>query len=221
MRRISLLVIFLTLTIVIAGCARMPSGSSNLTLREMTFHITFNGPINDNYHYFISIDTTGEGLGPVPVFPGDVPGQGWVTGSADFYVEYTQRQYRVYRIISLQPFASEPIGVPVRSTVPGPGGSTLSFTIDLNKLEATGDSVDVNIIAIDDPFGNIRSLDALGLKGSDFINVDIRTDRTITNLDTGPIEIPNDVLDQNGNLEPVTDLLKPLDIVDWSITLDI
>lgn len=206
---------------MLAGCAKFPAGSTPTTVREMSFTIEFRGPINDNDWYFVPIDNTGGGLGPVPVFPGIVVGQGWVTGSATHYVQYHQRQYTVFRITSLEPFLSEPIGAPVRSTVPATGGKTLQFTIDLNAISATGDSVDFNIITTDRPFDNIRLLDGLGRTGTEFVNVDILTNRTITNSEGISPETSGDVLDQNRNIQPSNSQTDPLDITDWSVTLNV
>jgi hypothetical protein len=207
--------------ILFAGCARTPEGSSVTARRELSFRITFAAPINDSYFYFVPIDTSGGGLGPTPVFPGVAIGEGWVTGSADYYVEYHQRKYTVYKITNLQPLQSESKGSPVRGTLPEIGGSTLAFTIDLDSIQATGQSLDVNFIAIDQPFDSNRLLDALGIGGTDLINLDITIDRTITNTDLGPLEPRNDVLDQDRTMQPENDFTKPLDIVDFSITTDV
>jgi hypothetical protein len=209
------------LAMTLAGCARFPSGTGPITTRELSFRIDFNGPINDNYFYFVPLDTTGGGDGPVPVFPGITTGEGWLTGAATHYVQYHLRQYTVFQIVTLQPFQAQPIGPPLRSTPPTAGGSTLSFTLDLNSISATGESVDANIIATDQPFADVRLLDGLGLQGTDFINLDITTDRTITNADLGVIELSGDVLDQNRTPQPVNEQTSPLDIVNFSITVDV
>lgn len=206
---------------MIIGCAKFPAGSTPTTVREMSFTIELNGPINDNDWYFVPIDNTGGGLGPVPVFPGIIVGEGWVTGSATHYVQYHQRQYTVFRITSLQPFLSEPIGSPVRSTIPETGSKTLQFTIDLNAIAATADSVDFNIITTDQPFASVRLLDGLGRTGTEFVNVDIMTNRTITNSEGIAPETSGDVLDQNRNIQPSNDQTDPLDITDWSVTLNV
>ncbi|MHB1000909.1 MAG: hypothetical protein ACYC27_16835 [Armatimonadota bacterium] len=214
------LVLIFIITITLAGCAKSPSGITPGTIKEMTVRITFNGPVNETYYYYFPIDTTGGGPGPVPVFPGITTGEGWVTGSANYYIQYHQRQYTLYRITSLQPFQSELIGTPIRSTTPSIGGRTLSFTIDLNAIITAGQTVDVNIISVDQPLLENRLLDGLGLRGTSFINVDITNDRTINNTDLN-IEPANDVLDRNGSVQPVNDQTKPLDISDWSITTDV
>lgn len=219
------------LSTLLSGCARSPEGAVILTAREMTFRIDFNGSINENYFYFVVIDTSGDGNGPVPIFPGVTPAEGWFTGQENpdentiinYYVQYHQRQYTLYKVTNLQPFRSEPIGAPIRSAPPGIGGSTLAFTIDLNTINAIGDSVDINIITVDQPLSNTRLIDGLGPLGTSFLaEVDILTDRTITNTSEGPaLEVPEDVLDQNRVIQPANQETNPLDIIDWSITTDV
>ena len=219
-------VMVLALTILLGGCARFPTGVGTTTLREMSFTIDFDAPINDDYYYFVAIDTSGGGDGPVPVFPGvGVPGQGWVTGSADFFVQYHARQYTVNKV-SLNPaFVTSPFGAPIRSTIPDAGSKTLRFTIDLNAIGATGPSVDINIIAVSDKEASDRLLDGLGVGGTQFLSeVNIQSDRTITNLeDSLQPETSHDVLDQNQTIVPgqPTPQTAPLDIVNWTITTDV
>ena len=223
MKRLFAVVIF---AILVTGCARTPSGIGTITLREMSFTIDFDGPINDNYYYFVAIDTSGGDDGPVPIFPGlGTIGQGWVTGSATHFVQYHAGQYTVNRIVSLQPFLSEPIGSPTRFTLPEAGSKTLRFTIDLNAVDATGPSVDINIISVDQPLADIRLLDGLGLGGTQFLGeVNIQSDRTITNQeDSIQPETSGEVLNQNQQIVPgqPTPETSPLDIVNWSITTDV
>jgi len=222
MKRLSAILLLATL---MAGCARTPEGIGTTTLREMSFTIDFDGPINDDYFYYVAIDTTGGGDGPVPVFPGLIVAEGWVTGSATHFIQYHARQYTVNRIISLAPLQSEPIGPPIRSTIPQAGGQRLQFTVDLNDIGATGSSVDVNIISVDVPLSETRRLDGLGLGGTQFLGeVNIQSDRTITNLeDSIQPETNGDVLDRNQTIVPgqPNPETSPLDIVDWSITTDV
>ena len=212
----------LLIAILAAGCALTPPGVTPTNPREMIFTINFNGPINDNYYYYIPIDTNEDTLGPVPIFPGDSPTlEGWVTGAATHYVEYHAGQYIVYRITFLQPFASEPIGNPLRYYIPQSGSRILSFTIDLDQIDATGEAVDVNIIAVDTPYQNIRNLDALGVLGTQFLNIDITSNRTFMNIESISPETGGDVLDQNGIIQPLGEFTNPLDITSWAITINL
>ena len=210
---------------VLAGCARSPSGVTPPTVRKMSFEITFAGPINDAYHYFIVLDTAGGITGPTPLFPGVLPGtEGWVIAPATHYIEYTGGQYIAYRITSLDPpLPPAFVGALLGYIRPEPGSASLSFTISLDEIGATGDSINVNVIAIDDPSAPIRLIDGLGLRGMDFVNVDITTDDVVRDADLGDIEGTNDVLDQNQQQVPgqPTEQTRPLDIVDWTITIDV
>lgn len=220
MRKICRFFIASCLAVILCGCARTPVGVTPITVREMTVRVTFAGPINDSYYYYFPIDTTDGGTGPVPVFPGISGDQGWVTGSADYYIQYHQRQYTVSRIINLQPLQFEPMGTPLRFTLPPNGGRTLDFTIDLNTLNAVNASVDTNIITIDQPLSDTRILDALGLRGSDFINVGITYSRTYSNSELN-IEPLNDLLDRDGVISTATEQTAPIDISDWIISVNI
>ena len=190
-----------------------------------SFEITFAGPINDAYHYFIVLDTAGGITGPTPLFPGVLPGtEGWVIAPATHYIEYTGGPYIAYRITSLDPpLPPAFVGALLGYIRPEPGSASLSFTISLDEIGATGDSINVNVIAIDDPSAPIRLIDGLGLRGMDFVNVDITTDDVVRDADLGDIEGTNDVLDQNQQQVPgqPTEQTRPLDIVDWTITIDV
>lgn len=211
-----------SLCALFAGCARSPEGKTPLSVREITFRIEFAGPISNTYYYFIAIDTTGGDPGPIPVFPGAVPAEGWVTGSATHYVQYHNHQYVLFKIISLQPFRSEPIGAPTRFVVPSAQGNSLYFTLDLNAIGATGYTIDVNVIAVNQLPPNARLIDGLGPLGTSFLNnLDISSDRQISNSDSLEPERQNDVLNENGLAQPTSDETRPLDITDWIITLDV
>ena len=215
---------------LLAGCARFPAGPAPQAVREMSFSIEFSGPINDNYYYFVPIDTDGGGYGPVPVFPGITTGEGWLITStlipeADYhqtmyYVEYHQRQYTIFKVTHIQPFQSELVGAPVRSTIPEIGSKTLQFTLDLDSIGATNDSVDVNVITTDQPVSGVRLLDGLGQTGNDYLTIDILTSRTITNSEGLLPEMAGDVMDQNMTFQPKNEQTDPLDITDWSITVE-
>lgn len=206
-----------------SGCARFPEGTSTRTIREMSFQITFNGPINDNDYYFIPIDINGDGDGPRPVFPDPttVTGTEWLTGSATHYVEYHAHTYTVYRIDSIHPFSSTQIGTPAKFTLPQVNGTVLSFTLDLDALGATSDSIDFNIICLNELIPGNRFLDGLGTHGDDFANVVITGNRTIRNSDGATPEGPNDVLDQNMVPQSENDITSPIDITDWLVTITV
>lgn len=215
---VKLLITLCLFAILLYGCARTPSGISPIDIREMSITASFAAPINDSYYYFFPIDLNGGNIGPIPVFSGTAGTQAWVTGSATHYVQYHQRQYSLYKITNLNPFQSESIGSPLRYVIPDIGSNIISFTIDLNQLGAHSSTVDVNIIAIDQPALQTRLLDALGPRGNDFLNINILSNRTYTNNELS-IEFVNDVMDYDSIVQPSSERTKPLDISDWSISI--
>lgn len=204
-----------TALVLVSGCARFPGGIAPAAVREMSFRIDFKGPINNNYHYYVAIDTNGgDSLGPTPVFP-SISGQGWLIGPATHYVEYYQGQYTVHKITNLAPFQETTIGAPLRSSAPSSiGDKSIAFSVDLNDLGATSSSVDINAIATDNPNTPIRMIDGLGLYGTTFISIPITGSRTFAGTDeTG------DVLDQSDKIvQPASDQPAPLDITAWTIS---
>lgn len=229
MRRLSgvatsgLTLLLIILPLFLTSCARTPPGVTNTEVRELSFDIAFAGPINDNYYYYIPIDVNGGSDGPTPVFPDaqGSTGSEWVAGSATHFILYNQRQYTIYKITQLHPFAYEPIGNPIRSTVPTQGSNRLSFTIDLSLLGATGESIDMNVIALTQLIPTDRLLDGLGVHGGDFVNIDITQDRTFRNSETAVPEMQDDILDQNSVLHPADSRSSAIDIADWNVTVNI
>lgn len=219
------LAIFFSLSVILAGCARTPSGSGSTSTREMTFQIAFNGPIDNLNRYYIAIDTGGGEIGPEPAFGSslDAP-DAWLAGTATHYVEYAAMRYTIYQITNVQPLSATSFGTPIRYTPPGPGGNTLRFTIDLNAIGATGEFVNVNFFSVGQQMSNVRLLDALGDLGTSYLHINISTDQTITNVNPDNpddrLEYEGDVLDQNRSVQPVEET-RPLDIVDWTITVNV
>jgi len=223
LRQLTKYIIFPIALWILAGCARFPADTHASVVRSMSFQITYDGPVDENAYYFTVIDIHGAGTGPLPVFPNpEVPaGNDWVTGSATHFVMYHQRQYTLYRIDHLNPLQYAPIGVPIRSSLPDPGSSTLNFTIDLDAIGATDPTVDINIISLNQLSPDGRLLDALGPLGGDFLNLDIRSNRTFRNSELSRPEGPDDVLNQNGISQLSTGPTKSIDILDWTITTSV
>lgn len=215
--RLPALLIAALLIVMLSGCARTPSGIGIAPSRVIEVEMTLSAPVNEAYHYYMVIDTDGGGAGPMPVVIGDTPGQGWVTGSATHFVEYHRGQFTLYKFLSLGDFQYVRIGAPIRFSV---SGNVISFAIDLSDLEATGESVDVNLITLDDPFDQHRTIDALITAGTSALNIDITRNDTIDNARLGFIEQPDDLL-SNGIPAPSTDVTRPLDMIGWSIEVDI
>ncbi len=218
-RLTALLIVVLTL-VMLSGCARAPKGGPIVAVRAFTVELTLAGPINNAVHYYTAIDVDGGITGPVPVFPGIIPGQGWVTGAATHYVEYTGGQFTLYEFLPKGQFQNAVrIGAPIRSSAQG---NTLSFTIDLNDIAATGQLINVNFITVDDPLGQHRTIDALLVGSASVFPVDITRDDTFNNARLGDAEQPNDLLNENGTGVLTTDTTRSLDMIPgWRIDIDI
>jgi len=208
--------LFVLICAFLQGCARTPVGTPSTSKREMTFQIEFNAPINEAYYYFVAIDTTGGEPHPTPVFPTINTGDRWLTGSATYFVQYHQGQYMVFRINNLDTFDITQIGTPLRFDRRDP--SRLNFTLDLNAINASGESVDINIITCDQVSAPNRFIDAIGPLGTQYLEIGITSDHDVTN--TG-IEPTDDVLDQDGKPVSPGELTRPLDIKSFFINVDV
>ncbi len=206
------------LAVLIPGCAKTPDTADIAPPRVLDVALTLSAPPNDNFYYYMVIDANGGGDGPMPVVVSDVAGQGWVTGSATHFVEYHQGRFTIYKFLDPDDFQQySPIGSPARYSAVG---RTILFSVDITDLQVTGESVDVNFIALDNPFDEHRTLDALISAGTSALNVNITRDDTINNERLGFIELPNDLL-RDGVPTPVSDVTQSLDILDWSIEINI
>ncbi len=149
------------LLLPIWGCARAPASAGSGVRLVVT--LRFNGPINDNYQYFVLLrnaaDASGQN-GPVPViappyFNGFATGQNTATAGFTDMVEYSrvQRQfttsgYCLYHLpggISGDPNANvfEPRGEPDRAQGPA-GSAVLQFELDLSRLQPGATEPDPN-----------------------------------------------------------------------------
>ncbi|HEY3415966.1 MAG TPA: hypothetical protein VGM23_03685, partial [Armatimonadota bacterium] len=82
MRPLYLIIGVLAITLLIAGCARFPSGGGGgvAPTRTLLSEITVLGRINDTYWYFLAINTDGNPAhGPIPIVTGPELGNGWGT----------------------------------------------------------------------------------------------------------------------------------------------
>lgn len=219
--RFSALLMAILSVALLSGCARSPEGTLLTPVRPLTVSLTFDAPINPEFHYYTVIDTVGGDAGPMPVFPGIAPGLGWVTGSATHFVEYYRGNFTLYEFFPAGQFVQfRQSGTPISPSV---GGRTLSFTIDLNDLAIPGDSIDVNFITVgtpdDDPFSQHLAIDALFAGEASALIVDLTRDDGPNNT-TVPVEQQGDLLDENGySGVPDTDRTRALDMIDWSIEL--
>lgn len=201
-----------------SGCARTPEGSVIVPVRAFTVTLTMAAAVNDEFYYYTLIDTEGGGSGPLPVFPGVIPGQGWVTGSATHFIECHGGQFTLYKFLDLDQFQYVRIGTPINTSA---SGQSITFTIDLNDLEATGESVDLNFMTVDYPLAQRRTIDALIAGSASTLNLLITSDSDPDNDSFGSLEQPNDLLNENGSPVATTSANGPLDMISWRIRIDI
>lgn len=201
-----------------SGCARIPEGSVIVPVRAFTVTLTMATAVNDDFYYYTVIDTDGGGAGPLPVFPGVIPGQGWVTGSATHFIEYHRGQFTLYKFLDLGQFQYVRIGTPINASA---SGQTITFTVDLNDLEATGESIDLNFITMDYPLAQRRTIDALIAGSASTLNLLITSDSDPDNDSFGSLEQPDDLLNENSSPVATTEITRPLDMISWRIRIDI
>jgi len=201
-----------------SGCARTPEGSVIIPVRAFTVTLTTAAAVNDDFYYYTVIDTEGGGAGPLPVFPGVIPGQGWVTGSATHFVEYHRGQFTLCKFLDLDQFQYVRIGTPINASA---SGQTITFTIDLNDLEANGESIDLNFITMDYPLAQRRSIDALIAGSASTLNLLVTSDSDPDNDSFGSLEQPDDLLNENGSPAATTEITRPLDMIGWRLRIDI
>ncbi|NPV47970.1 MAG: hypothetical protein HPY69_13500 [Armatimonadetes bacterium] len=102
----------------------------------LDFTVSFSGPINDAFYYFIPIDTDGDfGLdGPIPVAAGPYWQNGWGTGSFSHFIAYHLGQYNVYRVQFQTTLRTPGAGVSEAGDVVS-GGSAGAITLTVQSVE--------------------------------------------------------------------------------------
>lgn len=213
--------------LMLSGCARFPkAGEAQAKRLIVQFRVA--GQIRPDYYYFILIDNDNDAVGvsgPVPPVAPPWGGNGFATGSFQFFVEHNIAlpfdRFMLFKVLDpdrMQVF--QPLGVPLEASI-SPDGKTLRVGIGFDSIVRPGQNpadirfLQINIIATDrtpkDPGDtSLKMWDALG-DSRQFVNTYLTlqtdTDRIIRNTDTN-LEISGDVV--NGN-DP------DLDIVDWQI----
>jgi hypothetical protein len=218
---------WLFLFLLLSGCARFPETGKAVSKR-LVVQFRVAGQIRPDYHYFILIDNDGDFLGvsgPVPPVAPPWGGNGFATGSFQFFVEHYGalpfNGFMLYKVLDpdrLQVF--QPLGPPLEATVSADGKS-LRMVIDFGSIAMDGQEpadirvLQINIIATDrtpkDPTDtSLKMWDALGDSRqfpNSYLTIQTDTDRIVRNSDI--------------NLEPAGDVVNgndpDLDIVDWQI----
>ncbi|HEX2951274.1 MAG TPA: hypothetical protein VHV83_17155 [Armatimonadota bacterium] len=217
----------LTISILIAGCARFPSTGniSNAPSRTLYSEITLQDRINPNYYYFLALDTDqNTATGPVPVVTGYGYTNGWGTIAPTppdenpieppFYVEFHNGIFEQYR-------NGQPLSPPFRSGL-SEDGKTLWVEIDESLLDPLIGSVSSPIVQLNwitmediDPSlseGDRKQYDGFGRTGNDYLDaVTLKTAMTWTSGEgTIPVEYPYGVEEQTTSNEAI-------DIVHWQV----
>lgn len=227
------------------GCARGPSGGIPLSSshNRLIVNMTTQQPINDSYFYDFAFDDDNiSATGPGAIQTSTNLTNGVVGGSFTVLVQYRGGQYIVYRRTSTGPDsetldrASTAFVVP---PTPAGGGTTLSFTLNLDaktdsgaylfrhQLNASGTQtlaanyLDTNFVTtstiLRDPNDVTRkAFDAFGyLSASTYQTFDIRANRTYTNADT--VQEPANDVRTNDPTNTIN--IAALDIVDFSFSV--
>lgn len=221
----------LCLVIVLFGCAKFPSVSTNNFTKRLVFSMRVDTRLRTGleeggnglpYVYIVALrlstDPSPTDSGPIPVVvPG---GNGFVAGIATHYVLWNplaSPAFQIWKFNDATLNESSFIGVPLNYQPVQVGDNVLQFEIDLSQLIPIADvptiqSVQVNFLTMNNTntSGGGRLWDALGDGGdvtqiNSYFTIQPNAAITYTNASTGSLEPQGDVTDPE------------LDIVDWSI----
>ncbi|MCS7253873.1 MAG: hypothetical protein RMK18_07905 [Armatimonadota bacterium] len=208
------LFILTALAMTIYGCARYPelptkpSGINRLTVR---FEVAEG--LKPEAYYFLAFDDDDDSLdGPLPAVVKPF-GNGWGTGSFTRFIEIHLGRATLYEVNPNDPYQPVLIGYPIEFEL---SANTASITIDMDTFFTKGipNTVDFNIIAVDEiilnpDYQGIRSYDALGPRGNDYVTMSLRSTAEYRN---GHGFVIREI---SGDAVPVD--ADHLDIVDWSM----
>jgi len=204
----------LSLCVLAAGCARMPSGGTPIPVptRQLIVRFTLAAPVNPAYYYFIAIDTNGNpNNGPVPIVanpsaPIPATGVPLIISDTDlppgFYVQYHQGAFFQYRELQF-------IGPPYQAGV-SQDGLTIAVVMDLDQITTTAQQIELNIITSDrllPPHSQFIELnyDALGPTGNSYL---------IIPIDVGGVYTNSDAIAPEGEGDTG---IPALDLTDWTV----
>lgn len=220
------LVTCLVLSLLAAGCAKVPAGGGGVGTTRLVFTMKVAREIRPGYIYMVavrpSVDLNPPEQGPIPVIAPPW-GNGFVAGTVTHFVMWADTQSPRYLIYQFRPgtnlveyFA---IGAPINYVDINPGEKVLRFELDLTQIApdaataATYQSVQMNFLTMDRiPQGTTgtKNWDALGdsrlpTEVNSPITIPLRTSGIYDNARFQDLEVPADVADPD------------LDLVDWSV----
>ncbi len=207
---------FLTIALaaIIHGCARYPELAKPPGINRLTVKFEVAGELKPEAYYFIAFDDDDDALdGPLPAVVRPF-GNGWGTGSFTRFIEIHLGRATLYEVNPQDPYQPVLIGYPIGFEL---GARGVSVTVDMDTFFRNGipSAIDFNIIAVDEiilnpDYQGIRSYDALGPRGNDYVTIPLRATAEYRNGQGFIREISGDAVPADAD---------HLDIVDWSISV--
>ncbi|MFA4016561.1 MAG: hypothetical protein RUDDFDWM_001671 [Candidatus Fervidibacterota bacterium] len=201
------------LAMLFAGCARYPKiEMPGVSKNRITITFEVSGEINPSSYYFLAFDDDDDPLdGPLPAVVKPF-GNGWGTGSFTRFVEIHLGRATLFEVNPDDPLQPILIGYPIEFEQ---RQNSISVTVDMESFFRAGipERIDFNIIAVDelivDPnYEGIRSYDALGPRGNDYVTIPMRATAEYRNGFGFIKEVSGDTFPAG---------LDHLDIVDWVV----
>lgn len=198
-------------SLLFAGCARYPQlpSPSGEEVDRLTIEFDIAGKVNSQYYYFVAFDDDDDpNDGPLPAVVRPF-GNGWGTGSFTRFIEVHLNRATLYKVNPNDPLQPDWLGYPLEFEQKS---DSIRIVIDMNTFfEAIPEALDFNIIAVDeiilDPnYEGIRSYDALGPLGNDYVTIPLQATQEFSNGQGVFIR------EQAGDAP-----LEDLDISDWRI----
>lgn len=210
----SVLGLFFTMVFAaaICSCARYPQMVKPVGINRLTIKFEVAGEIKPEAYYFIAFDDDGDSLdGPLPAVVRPF-GNGWGTGSFTRFIEIHLEQATLHDVNPNDPYQPILTGYPIEFERRASG---ISVTVDMDTFFRNGipDTVDINIIAVDEiilnpDYQGIRSYDAFGPRGNDYVTISLRATAEYRNGQGFIRETAGDAVPADAD---------HLDITDWSI----
>lgn len=208
------LLITMMLAAAIYGCARYPEMAKPAGINRLTVKFEVAGEIKAEVYYFIAFDDDEDPLdGPLPAVVRPF-GNGWGTGSFTRFIEIHLGRATLYEVNPNDPYQPVFIGYPIEFEQ---RANSASVTVDMDTFFRNGipNAIDLNIIAVDEIILNpnyegIRSYDAFGPRGNDYVTISLRATADYRNGQGFIREIAGDAVPAGAD---------HLDITDWSVSV--
>lgn len=204
----------MALAVAICGCARYPKMVIPAGVNRLTVKFEIAGELKHEAYYFIAFDDDEDPLdGPLPAAVSPF-GNGWGTGSFTRFIEIHLGRATLYEVNPNDPYQPVFIGYPIEFEQ---RANSASVTVDMDAFFRNGipNAIDLNIIAVDEIILNpnyegIRSYDAFGPRGNDYVTISLRATADYRNGQGFIREIAGDAMPAGAD---------HLDITDWSVSV--